>query len=224
MEVSKAFVYLIMNHNDSTAGEWLKQGNSYLCRFIDMGSNRGRLVYVKHYPAPKRELVAESDIELMAIIELHGDLSPRLGKLSQGELLDLIRSYKRICSRLFEKHDEQERISHTFRKVKKALAGRRFDPETLEFDIQIPEVSDPASIQLAEELERYWTEPIETEIANRSIEALELSVRAYNLLCRYKIETIGALIRTKQIFYQLKGVGPKVQSEIEELLVPFSQK
>ncbi len=62
-------------------------------------------------------------------------------------------------------------------------------------------------------------EPKLSEILNRSVEELELSVRSYNCLKNANIQTIGDLVqRTKQEMLRTKNFGRKSLNEIRELL------
>jgi len=62
-------------------------------------------------------------------------------------------------------------------------------------------------------------EPKLSEILNRSVEELELSVRSYNCLKNANIQTIGDLVqRTEQEMLRTKNFGRKSLNEIKELL------
>ena len=62
-------------------------------------------------------------------------------------------------------------------------------------------------------------EPQLSEILNRSVEELELSVRSYNCLKNANIQTIGDLVqKTEAEMLRTKNFGRKSLNEIKELL------
>jgi len=65
--------------------------------------------------------------------------------------------------------------------------------------------------------------PIEEEnILNRSVQTLELSARAWNILQSADIETVGELAaKLKEDFLRLRNCGKRTVMELEEVLTPL---
>ena len=209
----------LLNLNDRTLGEWFTtdRENSHPCRFVKVNDTRGKLVYVAR-PYRMKNLIDREQIKMAAIKKLHGELG-KLWKLSQQELVYLINSFEKIHEQLIADELSEHSIHVTLQRVSRTLTGRNFDLETLEFDLE--KTPDPAAIKLQKQLAEYRSNPEKDDFSCRSIEELELSVRAYNQLKDHDIQTFGELVHLQEIICKgrkLRGLGRKTQLEILEII------
>lgn len=240
MKISKAFQELIKQFErvwDGVSagsgwkkieeiGEKLIVGN-WACRFIKAGPQRGKLVFVWSSSSNRwgrsvnREEIKEKAISLL-LRKLHrsGKRRIELRAEQMSEILDL---HTAISERLLAEKIQHFREEQTFRHTRRALANRRFDPETLEFDLtpinKYDPGKNPAIAELKKQLDTCRLRPSERDQDLReAVGEIDLSTRVYYLLRALDIRTVQELRSTKDILYRVKGVGPKSRKEIEDVL------
>lgn len=228
MEVTQTFKKLLENR-DYDSGNWLdreeKEG-TLPCKFTEVSTNRGRLVYVGN-ASQVHNPINYDEVKKEAVKKLYGQISPKLWKLfpkmsimpklSHDELMYLINSYEEIREKLIEEKHSEYNTRGIFRRIQKTLAGRNFNPETLEFDLEKQDEPDPAIEEVQKQLAKYRSNPSPND-HQTSIQFVELSTRAYNRLKDYDIRTIEELAHVKTSLYQTKGVGFVLKNELEGIV------
>lgn len=219
MTISKAFKELLEN-NDRNRGQWLPKSendrNYYPLKFIEIGPNRGRVVYIQPLQII-RNPIDKDKIKQEAIKQLSAELPEQISRKEVPAYIDV---YEGIVDRLMIQEDAEHIVRRTFCRLWEALAHRHFDPETLEFDIEKWLPRDLASVELRQKLEEYRRNPNSSALHSLSTEEIEFSVRAYNLIKEQGIQTFGELLHVKDFLRRgkVRGVGRKMQKEIEEII------
>ncbi len=227
MEITQSFRDLL-DHNNRNLGEPLIDDKmntrigTTVVRFVQVSENRGKLVYVQTFS--DRGQPDQNRIKEMAIKKICEEPPSELRWLLPGTyhyFHCIVNAYEKTRDTLIETEHKQDVERATFRRVLKTLSGRRFNPYSLEFDIQKKPRDTSrnlASLRLKEKLQEYRLQPEKSGLLSCSTEELELSVRTYNLLKKYDIQTVGELVYTRDFFLKgkLGGVGHVTEKELQE--------